>query len=160
MTEVLPVTGRTCGQRHLHHDINTGYVESSTWTPASRPRRARCHGGDRPFLPYRECMPVFRYDTRDVVRVLADEPLTCEVAAADQLRRCPHRRARPGPGLVRPPALLGYLWLRRRYGRERTVGEFLASPDFIGRRGPRPAPVPAAAPPPPVLEPVPQVTRP
>ena len=25
-------------------------------------------------------MPVFRYDTRDVVRCLPDEPLSCEVA--------------------------------------------------------------------------------
>jgi hypothetical protein len=42
-------------------------------------------------------MPVFRYDTRDVVRLVPDEPLTCEVAAlpgtsrivgkADQLLR-------------------------------------------------------------------------
>ena len=28
-----------------------------------------------PFFPYRDCMPVFRYDTRDVVRTLPDEPL-------------------------------------------------------------------------------------
>ena len=34
-----------------------------------------------PYFPYRDCMPVFRYDTRDVVRVLPDdEPLSCEVA--------------------------------------------------------------------------------
>jgi phenylacetate-coenzyme A ligase PaaK-like adenylate-forming protein len=50
-----------------------------------------------PFFPYRDCMPVFRYDTRDVVRLLPAERLTCEVAAmpgtsqivgkADQLLR-------------------------------------------------------------------------
>ena len=33
-----------------------------------------------PFFPYRDCMPVFRYDTRDVVRRLPDEPLTCNLA--------------------------------------------------------------------------------
>ena len=32
-----------------------------------------------PFFPYRDCTPVFRYDTRDVVRLATDE-LTCELA--------------------------------------------------------------------------------
>ena len=68
----------------------------------------------------------------------------------------------PAQGWFGPPAVLGYLWLRRRYGRERTVAEFLASPDFIGR-GPKaepaavtaPAPVPAHVPAPaPAAEPV------
>jgi hypothetical protein len=34
-----------------------------------------------------------------------------------------------------PAAVLGYLWLRRRYGRERTMKEYLASID-VGRREP------------------------
>jgi hypothetical protein len=34
-----------------------------------------------------------------------------------------------------PAAVVGYLWLRRRYGRERTMKEYLASPD-AGRLGP------------------------
>jgi phenylacetate-CoA ligase len=34
-----------------------------------------------PYFPFRECMPVFRYDTRDVVRLLPEGPLTCELAA-------------------------------------------------------------------------------
>jgi len=33
-----------------------------------------------PYFPYRECMPVFRYDTRDLVQRLPDEPLTCSVS--------------------------------------------------------------------------------
>jgi phenylacetate-CoA ligase len=33
-----------------------------------------------PFFPYRDCMPVFRYDTRDVVRCLPSGSLTCELA--------------------------------------------------------------------------------
>jgi phenylacetate-CoA ligase len=81
MTEVLPVTGRTCSQRHLHHDLNTGYVEFldlDTGEPAAPGALATVV--ITPFFPYRDCMPVFRYDTRDVVRMLPDEPLTCEVA--------------------------------------------------------------------------------
>ncbi len=27
MTEAIPVTGRTCSQRHLHYDLNTGLTE-------------------------------------------------------------------------------------------------------------------------------------
>jgi hypothetical protein len=34
-----------------------------------------------------------------------------------------------------PAAVIGYLWLRRRYGRERTIKEYLASTD-AGRRAP------------------------
>lgn len=41
-----------------------------------------------------------------------------------------------------PAALLGYLWMRRRYGRERTMQEFLASRDNTA-----PAAVPPAQPP-------------
>ena len=59
----------------------------------------------------------------------------------------------PAQAWFGPPALLGYLWLRRKYGRERTVKEFWASPDFLGRRQPGAATVPATAPTP-VLEPV------
>ena len=33
-----------------------------------------------PYYPFRECMPVFRYDTRDVVRELDETALTCEIA--------------------------------------------------------------------------------
>ena len=81
MTEVLPVTGRTCSRRHLHHDLNTGHVEFldlDTGEPAAPGALATVV--ITPFFPYRDCMPVFRYDTRDVVRMLPDEPLDCEVA--------------------------------------------------------------------------------
>lgn len=82
MTEVAPVSGRTCGQGHLHFDINTGHVEYldlESGEPAEPGALATVV--ITPYFPYRECMPVFRYDTRDVVRRLPDEPLTCEVAA-------------------------------------------------------------------------------
>ncbi|HEV8560057.1 MAG TPA: AMP-binding protein [Actinophytocola sp.] len=98
MTEVVPVSGRTCGQGHLHHDINMGlveYLDLDTGEPAAPGALATVVVS--PYYPYRECMPVFRYDTRDVVRCLPEEALTCEVAAlpgtgpivgkADQLLR-------------------------------------------------------------------------
>jgi hypothetical protein len=28
MTEVVPITGRTCSQRHRHHDAHTGHTEA------------------------------------------------------------------------------------------------------------------------------------
>lgn len=81
MTEVVPVTGRTCSHGHLHHDINMGFVEYLDLEngEAAKPG-ALATVVATPFFPYRDCMPVFRYDTRDVVRCLPDEPLTCEVA--------------------------------------------------------------------------------
>jgi phenylacetate-CoA ligase len=110
MTEVIPVTARVCAQGHLHHDINLGYVEYldlDTGEPAEPGALATVV--ITPYFPYRECMPVFRYDTRDVVRRLPDEPLTCDIAAspgtgpilgkADQLLRL-------GPGEVIAPRQL------------------------------------------------------
>jgi phenylacetate-coenzyme A ligase PaaK-like adenylate-forming protein len=81
MTEVMPVSGRTCSHGHLHHDINMGLVELldlETGEPAAPGSLATVVIS--PYFPYRDCMPVFRYDTRDVVRCLPDEPLSCEVA--------------------------------------------------------------------------------
>jgi phenylacetate-coenzyme A ligase PaaK-like adenylate-forming protein len=81
MTEILPVTGRSCEQGHLHHDINTGHVEyldPDAGAPAAPGALATVVV--TPYFPYRECMPVFRYDTRDLVRRLPDEPLTCTVS--------------------------------------------------------------------------------
>ncbi|HET7487497.1 MAG TPA: AMP-binding protein [Acidimicrobiales bacterium] len=80
MTEVLPVSGRSCSHRHLHHDLNMGFVEVvdlETGGPAAPGRLGTVVV--TPYYPYRECMPVFRYDTRDVVRKLADEDLVCEL---------------------------------------------------------------------------------
>jgi phenylacetate-coenzyme A ligase PaaK-like adenylate-forming protein len=82
MTEVIPVSAATCSHGHLHHDINMGLVELldlETGEPAEA--GALSTVVITPYFPYRECMPVFRYDTRDVVRKLDDEPLTCEIAA-------------------------------------------------------------------------------
>ena len=72
MTEVLPVSGRVCERGHLHHDLNVGYVEVldvETAQPATPGKIGTAVV--TPYYPYRECMPVFRYDTRDLVRRLA-----------------------------------------------------------------------------------------
>jgi len=81
MTEVIPVTGRTCEHGHLHHDLNTGHVE----TLDPRTGEAALPGElatvvITPYFPYRDCTPVFRYDTRDVVRRLPEGPLGCELS--------------------------------------------------------------------------------
>jgi phenylacetate-coenzyme A ligase PaaK-like adenylate-forming protein len=81
MTEVVPVFGRTCGDNHLHFDGNLGFVEYldlETGEPAAPGALATIV--ITPFFPYRDCMPVFRYDTRDVVRLLPGDALTCEAA--------------------------------------------------------------------------------
>lgn len=81
MTEVAPVTARACSQGHLHHELNMGLVEMldvRTGAPAEPGQLSTLV--ITPFYPFRECMPVFRYDTRDVVRTVTDETMTCEVA--------------------------------------------------------------------------------
>jgi hypothetical protein len=49
----------------------------------------------------------------------------------------------PAQALFGPAALICYLWMKRRYGRERTMAEYLASADAAPRRT-DPAPVLAA----------------
>lgn len=81
MTELLPVSGRTCGRRHLHIDPNMGYTEVldlATGEPAAPGRLGELT--ITPYFPYRDCMPVLRYNTGDVVRTLEGEP-DCELAA-------------------------------------------------------------------------------
>ncbi len=81
MTEVIPVTGATCSQGHLHHDLNTGAVELldlASGEPAAP--GALSTVVITPYHPFRECMPVFRYDTRDVVRAPVEGAASCEIA--------------------------------------------------------------------------------
>lgn len=100
MTEVAPVSGRACSQAHQHHDLNLGHtelVDLDTGEPAAPGALGTLV--ITPYFPYRDCMPVFRYDTRDVARCLPDAPLRCELAGipatsqvlgkADQLLRLP-----------------------------------------------------------------------
>jgi phenylacetate-CoA ligase len=100
MTEIVPVTGRPCSQGHMHHDLNVGLtelVDLDTGEPAAPGALGTLV--ITPFFPYRDCTPVFRYDTRDVARCLPDTPLRCELAGvpatsqilgkADHLLRIP-----------------------------------------------------------------------
>ena len=88
MTEVLPVSGRVCEQGHLHHDLNMGLVEVID-LDTGEPSAAGELGTVviTPYFPYRECMPVFRYDTRDVVRRLPEGSLTCSLAGVPATSR-------------------------------------------------------------------------
>ncbi len=82
MTEIVPVTGRPCSRGHMHHDINLGLtevVDLDTGEPAAPGALGTLV--ITPYFPYRDCTPVFRYDTRDVARRLPDTPLRCELAA-------------------------------------------------------------------------------
>jgi phenylacetate-CoA ligase len=82
MTEVIPVTGQVCSQAHLHYDLNTGLTELldlETGEPAAPGALGTVV--ITPYFPYRDCMPVFRYDTRDAARCLPDEALSCELAS-------------------------------------------------------------------------------
>jgi len=81
MTEILPMGARICNQGHLHHDLNVGFVEVidlDSGQPAAPGEPGTLV--ITPYYPYRECMPVFRYDTRDIVRSVPDESLTCDLA--------------------------------------------------------------------------------
>jgi phenylacetate-CoA ligase len=81
MTEVLPVSGRTCSHGHLHHDLNTGFVEVVDPATGLGVRPGELGSVTiTPYFPYRECMPLLRYETRDMVRQLAEDDVTCELA--------------------------------------------------------------------------------
>ncbi|HEX4832655.1 MAG TPA: AMP-binding protein [Trebonia sp.] len=81
MTEIAPVSGRTCRQGHQHYDLNLGYTELIDLdTGELAAPGALGTLVVTPYFPYRDCTPVFRYDTRDVARCLPDGPLSCELA--------------------------------------------------------------------------------
>jgi phenylacetate-coenzyme A ligase PaaK-like adenylate-forming protein len=124
MTEVLPVSGRVCEQGHLHHDLNMGFVEVID-LDSGEPAAAGELGSVviTPYFPYRECMPVFRYDTRDIVRRLADDDLTCSLSGtpatsqilgkADALLRVGDRVVTPRQIVEACEALPGEPWPAR-----------------------------------------------
>ena len=130
MTEVIPVSGRVCERGLLHHDLNVGYVE--VLDPDTRAPVAPGEIGTAvvtPYFPYRECMPVFRYDTRDLVRRLAPEALDCSLAAvpatsrilgkADQVLRVQGRTIMPRTLVEAIEALPGERWPARFAARAR-----------------------------------------
>jgi hypothetical protein len=79
MTEPWPFGGTRCEQGHLHFEVAHGLLEVlslETGVPA-------CSGEPgvivaTPFPPFRETTLLLRYDTQDVVRLLA-EPLACSL---------------------------------------------------------------------------------
>ncbi|MGW0883880.1 phenylacetate--CoA ligase family protein [Streptomyces sp. NPDC002671] len=80
MTEISPVAGAVCRQRHLHIDGGVGLVEVCDLDTGRKAAPGELGTiVATPFYPYRECMPIFRYDTRDLVRRLPDAPLDCEM---------------------------------------------------------------------------------
>jgi phenylacetate-CoA ligase len=125
---VLPVSGRTCSHGHLHHDLNMGFVEvvdSATGLGVAPGEIGSVT--ITPYFPYRECMPLLRYDTRDMVCRLAEEDLACELAGmpatsailgkADQLDDAALRDRLTGAGIAAPADLPGrsaHLPARRR----------------------------------------------
>jgi phenylacetate-CoA ligase len=88
MTETLPVSGRVCNQGHLHSDLNMGFVEVID-LDTGEPTKPGALGSMvvTPYYPYRECMPIFRYATRDIVRRLPEERLTCNLAGVPATSR-------------------------------------------------------------------------
>jgi phenylacetate-coenzyme A ligase PaaK-like adenylate-forming protein len=111
MTEIVPVTGRACSQAHQHHDLNLGLTElidMDTGEPAAPGALGTLV--ITPYFPYRDCTPVFRYDTRDVARRLPDTPLRCELAgvpATSQiLGKADHLLRVPGGEVVTPRQLI------------------------------------------------------
>lgn len=110
MTEVAPVSGRTCSQAHQHYDLTTGLTELVD-LDSGRPAAPGTLGTlvITPYFPYRDCMPVFRYDTRDVVRCLPGEPLRCELAdipATSQILGKADQLLRAGGEIVTPRQLV------------------------------------------------------
>lgn len=80
MTETFPVFGQDCTERHLHFASEQGLVEvldPVSWQPTPPGEAGMLVV--TPFLPYRETMPLLRYATGDLVRVLHAPP-TCELA--------------------------------------------------------------------------------
>jgi phenylacetate-coenzyme A ligase PaaK-like adenylate-forming protein len=79
MTEIWPFGGQLCEQGHLHFEVSQGLLEVSNFETAA-PALAGETGiiVATPFRPYRETTLVLRYETRDVVNLLA-EPLTCRM---------------------------------------------------------------------------------
>ncbi|MEU5498792.1 AMP-binding protein [Streptomyces griseofuscus] len=80
MTETVPSGGTVCGAGHLHHTTEFGHLEvldPQTWEPTPP-------GGvgvivQTPYVPYRDCTLLLRYDTGDLVRRPETGP-ECELA--------------------------------------------------------------------------------
>jgi phenylacetate-CoA ligase len=110
ITEAIPVTARTCRHGHLHHDVNTGLTELLD-LETGEPAEPGALGTVviTPYFPYRDCAPVFRYDTRDVARRLPADEIGCELAgvpATSQILGKGEHLMRLGAGQVITPRQL------------------------------------------------------
>jgi phenylacetate-CoA ligase len=148
MTEVLPVSGRICAKGHLHHDLNMGLVEIVD-VDSGRPVEPGEIGTVviTPYYPFRECMPVLRYDTRDLVRRLPDEALDCELAGtpgtseilgkAGHLLRAEGRLVTPRDLVEVYEALPSQPWPARFEAKQQEDGILLSAPrSALGSAGP------------------------
>jgi phenylacetate-coenzyme A ligase PaaK-like adenylate-forming protein len=79
MTETWPFGATVCEEGHLHFEPSQGLLEVID-PDTSLPVRPGQTGNivATPFAPYREASVVLRYDTEDVVQLIA-EPLTCSL---------------------------------------------------------------------------------
>jgi hypothetical protein len=95
----------------MHHDTNLGLTELVD-LDTGEPAAAGALGTlvITPYFPYRDCTPVFRYDTRDVARCLPDTPLGCELASVPAtsliLGKADHLLRIPGREVVTPRQLM------------------------------------------------------
>jgi phenylacetate-CoA ligase len=83
-TETAPAGGAICRKGHLHTDVSSAFfevirLEASGHTEPAAPGEPGTLVVT-PYYPYRVCMPLLRYDTRDVVRRLPDTSLSCELS--------------------------------------------------------------------------------
>lgn len=79
MTETIPFSGTACSEGHLHFEPSYGLLE--VLDPDSGAPAGPGETGNAvvtPFAPYRETTLLLRYDTEDVLRVLA-EPSRCSM---------------------------------------------------------------------------------
>src|SRR6185312_4506 len=79
MTEIWPMGAGLCPEQHLHFEPMQGLVEvidPATGQPAQPGQVGTIVA--TPFAPYRQTMPLLRYDTEDAVRVLDAAP-TCRL---------------------------------------------------------------------------------
>jgi phenylacetate-CoA ligase len=79
MTETWPFGATLCNEGHLHFEPSQGLLEvidPDTSLPAHPGQTGNIVA--TPFAPYREASVVLRYDTEDVVQLMA-EPVTCSL---------------------------------------------------------------------------------
>jgi phenylacetate-coenzyme A ligase PaaK-like adenylate-forming protein len=80
-TEITPIAGRVCSQRHMHFATHQGQIE--VLDPMTHRPVAPGEIGVlvvTPYPPFRDTTLLIRYETGDLVRRLATDKLSCELA--------------------------------------------------------------------------------